>query len=112
MRKLKTDELNAIYDECRDLIGEVKVTDFESAQLRCKQMIYEQHKKKLAEQKRKQRQKPEVRQKEYEYQGKLLRGEINPPCAERTRQFVAVMTSKYGSVAGYHDAKVISEDEV
>ena len=111
MRKLKTEKPNAIYDECRELTDEVKVTYFESAQLRCKQILYEQHKKKRAEQKRKLRQKPEVRQKEYEYQGKLLRGEINPPCAEKKRQFVAVMTSKYGSVAGYHDAKAIKEDE-
>ena len=101
MKKIPYEEKYQIYIEYRDIENPIEVTDFNSALERCKQQVSKNFKKTRAKYKRQQRKRQEVRDKEYIYQGKILRGEINIPSAERTRSFMNHIKKKYGSVYGY-----------
>lgn len=103
MRKLTYEERRQIYIDYKDIPHKIYAHTFEDALDACKQKVCENYKKERRDYKRLQRRISE-KQRAYDrnYSRKVLSGEINPPSAKRTRQFVHAVIKKYGSLqAGY-----------
>lgn len=102
MRKLTTKEKQECFNTYKDVQNKVKVHDFQSAIEACKQKVCQSVRKERKLEKRKQRKYGNGKLSDYKYQGKILRGEINPPSSENTKRFISIMRNKYGSVENYH----------
>ena len=105
MRKLTLKEKEDLRKEYIDLQEPIVVNDFESALKRCEQKFahtYDEHIKQIGrEYMAKKRNDPNSRQKQYDrqYLDDILKGKRNPPCAEKTREFVKKAKYKYGSLS-------------
>lgn len=120
MRKLTVREQKELQKEYKEKRKQnIKVTDFESAVERCKQKFVQN----IHAEKRKYRSDRWFKQRynsmyhnaadrkleyDYRYIGKILRGEIKPPCANSVVRFHAIMRSKYGSVRHWHSLKALN----
>ena len=117
VEQLTNIQKSEIVQEYKDVINDIHVDDFQSAVERCKQQLCRNIQRQKSEQARKHF--DNLRYTEvgytsadrkidynYEYVGRVLRGEISPPSAKSTKRFVSVMKKKYGSVKAYYTSKV------
>lgn len=102
---------------------DIKVTNFQSALERCKQQLCRNEQKKKREYIRRRfieqrysfggASTPADKKVAYNYNyiGRVMRGEINPECAKKTIKFIFAMRRKYKALRFYHDFKAIGDDD-
>ena len=116
MKTITTNQKKEIINKYRNT-EDIEVTDFQSALERCKQQLCRNEQKRKLEYAR--RRFMEQRYSfcgaitpadkkvvyNYNYIGKIMRGEINPNCSKKTIKFIFAMRRKYKALRFYHDFK-------
>lgn len=121
MEKISNVQRNKLYQKYKGK-PKIKVTDFQSAREACEQQCGKNYRAELNRQVSEryfynryfdieQNQSDRKIARNYEYIGKLIRGEVKPKCYKDKLRFMFLIKKKYGSVKNWHSTKMLLEND-